>query len=252
MEANNLKEFRVTYNQLDSLLAEKTGFNKRSPFMQRLKEFMKMYPTYQWLQGDIKEIHNLRNLLIHEEQFRNDMVIPTDALIKRIKGIIHVISNPQTALDIATKDIYCCDPECSVLEIVSVMAEKIFSQVPVFEDQENNEGFLGVFSESVVTYLVGKRRNVNEAVISSTLKMKDIIDVIKNPIKDGWDFIPQDMDVFEIQKMFRTKIVKNTELPNARLGVVFITETGKPEEKMLGLITPWDLSKIRPRKIPSK
>jgi hypothetical protein len=44
--------------------------------------------------------------------------------------------------------------------------------------------------------------------------------------------------------MFQTKTFSDAALENSRLGVVFVTKTGRREEKMLGLITAWDLSKI--------
>lgn len=242
----NLKEFRVLYNKLDDLLSQKSDYKEEIAFTQKLKKFIQIYPSYEWLKSEIKQIHDLRNVLVHEEKYQENIAIPTDSLLKRLKGIIKTIQNPQTALDIASTEIYSCEPSDRIIDVIKVMADKLYSVVPVFTNKKESKEFLGVFSESSLMCIVGKKEEVfcKNFSINSGLLIKDILDIIEKPIRESWAFISATYDVLKIQKLFHTQTFENASQPNSRLGVLFVTKNGKKDEEILGLITAWDLSKI--------
>lgn len=65
---------------------------------------------------------------------------------------------------------------------------------------------------------------------------KDFIDIDKNE-NEYYSFVKKNTLLIEIEEMFQKEFKDNK-----RLAVVFITETGKKTEKLLGLITVWDLA----------
>lgn len=247
MNRNNLKKFRILYNNLDELLSEKTQLFKKMSFIQKLNKFIQLYPSFEWLKEEIRLIHDLRNVVIHEEKFKQDIAIPTDAYLKKVEGILTTLENPQTAIDIATKGLYCCDPNDRILDVIKVMVERIYSQVPVVEDKKNGDGFIGVFSETCLLHLlgnVGTKTFTSGLALKDTTKIKDMLELIKKPINESWYFINRDTDVYKIKDMFYSMVFNDAAIPKSRLGVLFVTEHGRKDEKLLGIITSWDLSKI--------
>ncbi|MBN2015812.1 hypothetical protein JW766_03175 [Candidatus Dojkabacteria bacterium] len=246
MDTSNLKQFRILYNRLDEIVSEKTGFPEKGAFRQKLQKFFKKYPSFDSLKSEILQVHDLRNLLIHEEKYMNTIAVPTNAFLERVEQIIDLIQNPQTAKDIASANVFGCDLNDNILGIIKVMAEKVYSQVPVFENKETHEGFIGVFSESCITNLIGTQRSLvrEDYCIKKEAKIKDVLDLVKEPITDAWTFVPEDLDVYKVQQMFHiiSFDLKNKNRP--RLGVLFVTKTGDASEKITGIITAWDLSKI--------
>lgn len=243
---NNIKEFRILYNRLDEILSSKVKELKKMSFVQKLNKYADQYPSYSFLKNEIRLIHDLRNVIIHEEKYREDITIPTDSFLKRINEIIKIIENPQTAIDIASMDIYSCNPDDRIIDVIDVMAEKIYGQVPVFSDKENLKGLIGVFAEACIIALLGRKERGSKKgiLLEESAKIGDILELIKIPINECWDFVPKDLDVYKVQKLFHTKTFKDARLKDARLGVLFVTESGNPSEKVQGIITTWDLSKI--------
>lgn len=247
MPKSNLKKFRILYNKLDELLSTRTHLLKKMSFIQKLNKFMQEYPSYAWLKDEVRLIHDLRNVIIHEEKHRQDIAIPTEAFLKRVEEILTILENPQTALDIASTELFCCDPNDRILEVVQMMVKEIYSQVPVLEDKKSRKGFIGVFSETCLTHLlgsVGSKTFLKGLALNEKAKVGEMLELVKKPINQSWDFTSKDTDVYKIKEMFHTRTFDNAAIPNSRLGSLFVTESGRKDEELLGIITTWDLSKI--------
>ncbi|MBU0976158.1 MAG: CBS domain-containing protein [Patescibacteria group bacterium] len=241
MNTENIKKFRILYNNLDELLSQRIKEPKRLSFVQKINKFVSRFPEYQKIKNDLRLVHDFRNVLVHQETFRGEIAVPTDEYLERVKALVTLIKEPQTALDIASTQIFACCPDDKVLDIVQTMSENIYTFVPVFEDKENLQNFIGVFSERVLLTIIAKSEKLS---IDDSAAVGDILEYVKKPITAGWAFVPLYEASYNIRTMFQTKTFSEAELENSRLGVVFVTETGKREDKMLGLITAWDLSKI--------
>jgi CBS domain-containing protein len=247
MAKENLKKFRVLYNKLDEAIAHKTKTYKRMPFLQKLHKFLDRYPSFQERKNEIKMIHSLRNVIIHEEIYDEEIATPTDSFLKKIRDLIKAIENPQTAIDIATQSIYSCEPADFIIEIVKIMSEKAFSQVPVFKNKDERSGFLGAVSESTITSLVAERGEAKQGVIcmKDSMTISNVLNLIKNPRNQTWEFVPKNIDVLKVQRKFLYKSFNNFSIDKEKLGVLFVTKSGQRNEKIEGLITAWDLSKIK-------
>lgn len=244
MPNTNLKEFRVLYNKLDDIISRGIKLDSRGSFIQKLNKYVKIHPSYDWLRDEIRLIHDLRNVIVHEEKYKQDVAIPTATFLHKIKQIIMTLEQPQTALDIASKNVFHANLDDKLVDIVSVMAKKLYSVVPVFD--ERKRCFTGVFSESVLMQLFSSKLESFEEGYKPTgvETMRDIRVFIEKPVRESWQFISKDTDVYIIQRMFHSMTYENASQKLSRLGVLFVTETGRCSDKLLGIITAWDLSKI--------
>ncbi|MDN4608480.1 hypothetical protein [Sporosarcina highlanderae] len=58
--------------------------------------------------------------------------------------------------------------------------------------------------------------------------------------KESFEFVEKDLSVYEADDYFKRAITRGT-----RLEALLITENAKPEEELIGIITPFDLLKIK-------
>jgi CBS domain-containing protein len=237
---NNRKQFLQQFEILSHLLADRVGISQRSSFTSKFKVFIKKNPSYAPLQDKLKFISDLRNFMVHEDQGK-EYVVPSQALLNMQQSIIKSINNPQKALDIATpgENIFSCRKSDELSRVIKVMNEKNYTHVPVYNPQKK---IIGVFSENALLRWVAwtlTQKNFKPGA----LKVADIMRFLNNPKNDYWEFIPRDMTAFKIREKFYNFSFDEhgDKEKQRRIGVVFVTENGKKDEDVLGLITAWDL-----------
>lgn len=251
MTNENLRKFRVLYNQLDELLSKKAKEYHKTSFILKLKKFVKKYPSFRPLKNDIRLVHDLRNLLIHEEKESSDIAIPTNEYLEKIIALIDAIERPQTAIDIASTEIFACDPNDKILNITKTMSDRVYTQVPVFEDKRNLKGFIGVFSTACLANILATDgvEKTNGILIQNKSAISNVIELIKKPLSESWEFVSTAHDVSKIKRIFNNEKLSPDQTVSSRVGVIFLTDTGNPNEQMRGILTPWDMSKIKAVKI---
>lgn len=232
--------FIKLFNQLEKILECETKKYDYDSFNSKLEEFCRKYPKYNNFKSNLKQINKTRNALIHE-YINTELAIPSNWSIQIIKTVLKNLKNPPTALIIATtQGIYICKPESLISNVIKKMAENTYTHVPVIDKGQ----FMGVFSETSLVVWLGKKAENNGFLLEET-KIKDILQYIKEPINDFWEFIPRNMDVYQIKEKFYQATLEKKGRTFKRLGVLFVTENGKQNEKILGIITAWDLQKIK-------
>jgi len=115
------------------------------------------------------------------------------------------------------------------------MNKYAYTHVPIIEEGR----FVGVFSENTVfSYIV----NSMDCLLAKDAKIRDFSDFI--PIdrheSESFAFVSRDTLVIDIEDMFAKELRQEK-----RLAVVFITDNGDPNEKLLGLVTAWDIAGYR-------
>ena len=116
------------------------------------------------------------------------------------------------------------------------MAEQTLTNVPVYRDKE----ILGILSDN--SYLKWLSTGfADDGFILSETNVGDIaqfLDKLKDDHSDNeYMFIKPSTDVFTIQDMFNSALERGK-----RLSAIFVTNTGKETESLLGIITAWDFS----------
>jgi len=237
-----VSEFIKFFNQLENEMGiltdtkyERDTFN-RTTFLKKLQVLRTEEPKYEHFRSDLEELSELRNVLVYEYKHEADLAVPSDWAINRLKEILNKLKNPQTAYSIASKPVDMCKLDYNLGEVIAKMSEKNFTHVPVVDKDDK---FAGVISESVIVswtadFLKGDKKNLSDT------KVSDIIALIKEPINNYWIFIAMNTDGFKILSLFQEYLENNK-----RLGAIFVTKTGNSTEKIMGIVTAWDLGRIQ-------
>jgi predicted transcriptional regulator len=118
-----------------------------------------------------------------------------------------------------------------MLDVMHMMREKGYSYVPIVE-----HGVVeGVFSEnSLFTYFISE----NKLSLDNHCTIDDLDGCIAlhNHMSERFEFVPRDMPAVDVVEMFSKDM-----MGGKRLAAVFVTQNGKADEKMLGMISSWDV-----------
>ena len=189
---------------------------------------------------DLDLMREIRNILSHNAGPGGEPVVePSDETLRRLDEIIEYVKRPRRAADLGTPadKIYFAHLNDSVVQVMRGMHENGYSHVPITE----RGSAVGVFSvRSLFDYLA---ENGLDAA-NDGLRVCDLRGHTGFEGRRGvrYVFVSAETSVIEVRAMFQ----RYTER-NRRLSAVFVTENGDPGEKLICMLTPWDvLSDQRP------
>ncbi len=181
----------------------------------------------------IKCCAEVRNLCLHENKINGkDIVEPSVHLYNELKKIIDEIENPKKIYEIAVKinDVYSKSMKDNIKEAIEVMKSKKYTHIPII-----NDGVcIGVFSEKTLFDYLAENEIVEVDKNTIFEKIEDYLSFEKS--EGIVRFAKKDMTVEELIKIFKDDFVNGQ-----RLECIFITQNGKDTEKLLGLLTIWDI-----------
>lgn len=176
----------------------------------------------------------IRNTIEHNHSENLDPILSvSDEIYNTIEKLIDLIDNPPKALDsdIIVKNIFAQNIDDNINEAVKVMADKIYTHIPIYNGNE----LVGIFSENVFFNIMLKDKEILLDKNSTFRDIKDYLDISKHT-GEKFIFINSDVTITQVQEYFENYF-NNME----RLAVVYITQNGNKYEKILGMITPWDI-----------
>ena len=189
---------------------------------------------YKKFEKDINLIRKIRNLLSHGEcKIEGKTAIEiNENIIEKLKEIISLLENPPLVTSRYITEMFVVDLEEKLEKLIKVMNEKKISHVPVLDKDKK---LVGVFSENTIFSKLSEDEIIE---IGKEYKVKDYEKYIKleNHSSEYFDFIKRNEELASAQNLFNKSIKKDKKLV-----MLFVTENGKKSEKILGILTPWDL-----------
>lgn len=173
-------------------------------------------------ESDLKVFGDFRNLLVHGNN--SGLAIPSEKTIQLIEKIYQAITNPPKAYDIAQKSVVSFQKSDSLADVLETVREKRYTQFPVYEG--NN--FEGLLTENGVTFWLADKVDEDLFSVKET-KIAEILD--KDEKNNNYKFISRNKNIYEVQNYFN----------NHEIEALFVTDSGKEQQKILGIITSWDI-----------
>lgn len=238
-ETNNAYRFIRAYNELDHFMDLKLNRDSRyNSYYQRIIELSKRDSTFRKHKLILHSFGELRNAIVHDFG-RDNMEIIAEPHLKQVElfeRILREVMDPPKALDtiaVRFKNLYTASMEAPVREVMTNMTREGFSYVPVMEEGR----MIGVFSDETIFQYVRQEGFVD---IRKEFRLKDLALylTVEAHEKETFQFASRKESVADLEER-----LVNTSKGEKRLEVVFLTENGRPEEKLLGMVTVWDLAK---------
>ena len=223
--------------------------NKAGQFLERYREIeewalnnlnvtemkeLEQMPQYKSLGSNLAFCRMLRNMLSHYDWSKagNDMVIVTDQAVRQVNNLYYSL-NPVTLMRLAIRagQIFAPALSDSVLAAVKVMQRNDYSYIPIVD----NHRIIGVFSTKTLMRLVAE--NVT-SIFSESLTFKEIMNFIRlvDEPNAHYGFIDPNTTVEDVSLKFQ-----RSKTRRVRLDVLFITDNGRSDGILQGMITPGDI-----------
>ena len=223
--------------------------NKAAQFLERYREIeewvlnnlnvtemkeLEQMPQYRSIRSNLTFCRLLRNILSHYDWSKagNDMIVVTDQAVRQVNNLYYAL-NPVTLMRLAIRvgQIFAPSPANSVLAAVKVMQRNDYSYIPIVEDHR----IVGVFSTMTIMWIVAE--NVT-SVFSESLTFKDISNftrLVEEP-NAHYGFVNPNVTVEDVSLKFQ-----RSKTRRVRLDMLFITDNGRSDGVLQGMITPGDL-----------
>lgn len=237
VDKSNSDKFLIIYNDLDKHMRECLQVKTGTPNSYLISQMAKNNRSFAKYKEDLLAFSRLRNAIIHNP-FKKDadpIAEPHENIVKLYEDIKNQLTCPPSALStvaVLRRNIYATSMESRVIDVMNIMVKKSFSHVPVLHDDR----IVGIFSESTFFSYVSKNKDVAFSRETLIKDFNDLIDINGN-ISEHYEFVGKGTLLIDVEEMFQGCLKDNK-----RLAVVFITENGKQSERLLGLITVWDLA----------
>ena len=185
--------------------------------------------------GIIWNLYGLRNVFAHADMDKYIADV-NDLAFAEIDKIIGMLDNPPKAIDIFEGDVFIARFNDNMGVVLRKMKDNLYTHIPVYD----NGKFIGILSETTILEWLAENINEGGEAYFAKQKVADVNLRYLHPKTNQCEFIKQSTSIFEIYKMFEDAIYGKN-----RLGAVLITKNGTKDEKPLGIITAWDLPKLK-------
>ncbi len=222
--------FLEMYRELEELLALQYSDNRRytSAIMEYIND--RSNPFYR---EELNTCREIRNLLTHHADVGGKPIVePSDDVIELLERILNYVSHPPLVMACATPfdKVMTTTLDACAFSLMKNMKGRGFSHVPVMD----NGRFFGVFSISLpfayaLEYERGITRNFTVADFGELVH-------IDNHCTERFLFVPKSMTIRQAGRAFEA-----VGSDKKRLAMILITENGKSNEKILGVLTPFDV-----------
>ena len=177
----------------------------------------------------------LRNVIVHNPRLgvmRVPIAEPRDDVINRIKFIHKSITKPKKVNSFHF-EVFGARENDIINDILLKMKSNSFSQFPVFNESSH---VIELINNNTISRWLSSNIEDNGYIAMENVKVKEFIPEIE--FKRNYKFVSSNISLYEAYHMFIDQINKKER----NLDVLFITHSGKENEKLLGLITIEDIA----------
>lgn len=227
---NNAEIYIEKYKELENAVRNAYGLSDGDS----ISFYLRNQDKFRKYRDEIKYCQDVRNFLQHELKIDNEFtVLPGNNMIQFIDMLIDKVKNKPNCSNIAIKmnKVYWQPEDGLVKQTMIKMREQLFTHIPILK----NGRVIGVFDEnSVFNYLAHEEI----AGVDENLRFSDISEYLSLESREMEQFMFASMNT-SVEKI--EDRIENAYRQHRRIGVVFITDNGKPDGKLQGIITPWDI-----------
>ncbi len=221
------------YNKIDSVLNKKGQFESYTTFSQKVKILSGKDSVIRQFKDELLSFAELRNAIVHTPKLDGRVIAePHERTVERLQEIFEKVSNPKKVITEFKAEISGATPDEFINGILEQIDKKSFSQFPVFE----NDQVVELINTNTIARWLSHNLDNDGSILIEAVKVKDLLPHIE--FKENYKFVSKHKNIYEAYDLFIKHIAAN----GRNLDVLFITESGKKTEKLLGWITIADIA----------
>jgi len=229
------ERFLAAYNVIERAMQRRVGDQGSREGFRRLIDHLagSDWTIMRW-KDDLIEFAELRNAIVHERVRPEYLIaVPLEDTVRRIERIASLIDRPPLVYPRFRRDVVVFQANEPARKVLSALRDTGYSQFPVYQGDQ----YLGLITDGGIArwlagWLNGKGRDTG--VDPLDLTVGEVLKSEKNP--DRARFISRNATIYQAEGLF-----EGSSGNKWRLSALLITENGDPKEKLLGIITPFDM-----------
>lgn len=228
MEKNS-DRFITAFNRIDKAIDMELENSKGIGFSKAVRILTKYNAIVRRYKDDLLEFAELRNAIVHNRLDTVQVIAePHDSIVEQIEKIEKEITKPKLVIPQFEKQVHSFQLKDFLSDLLNAIEEQGYSKFPIFHEKE----FKGLVTENGITKWLAK--NKNASIIDTSIE-----EIMPYQKVDNYQFIPKEATVYHAIEEFRDRIGHGS-----RMDALLITESGKPHEELLGIITAFDVMGI--------
>ena len=233
------ERFIMAYNRIDKQLQKRARLDHYVGFSQLVRRVARKDNMFAQFADDLLEFAELRNAIVHEVVEPEQIIAePHASVVERIEQIAEIVERPPLVIPKFQREVYVVCSEDSILDVLALAREHGYTQFPVYDADDQFRGLLT--DRCIARWLTFELEKVMLNVIED-IAVADVM-VYDKTGGDNVSFLPQNATVFDAYSEFEHHMVYDYP----RLEAILITTNGRKNEKLLGIITPWDIFRLHP------
>ncbi|APT92435.1 hypothetical protein CPHO_05550 [Corynebacterium phocae] len=233
MTEHRARPFLVAFNDIEGFLREALHADAKDGFTWMAKQARRQGLVSGAQEDMLKDFAYLRNAISHGEYYGNQPIAePAQQVVEDIQSLRDLLLNPPVALSVLKpQHVALLEPGSPISEALEVIAEKDYSQLPVYS--------AGKFQQLLTTHVIAKWV-ASEARGDGTLESTTVGEVLKYARPPARTvFLPRQASALELIEAL--SVVSDD---GSRAFAAIITEAGHRDQKPLRIVTAADLSEL--------
>jgi len=228
----NSDRFLVAFNAIEHALKEHSEDDSYVPFSRQIQIAKKTNAVIRRYYDDLKEFSELRNAIVHNTIDLNYAIAePHLSVVEQIEYIEQEIKKPQKVIPLFARNVTSFSSHDTLKEILLAINKFSYSKFPIYD----NDRFLGLLTKKGIVNWLAKNASQLEAISFSSTLIKEVL--LHEEKQKNYQFIHKKRTIYDIKEIFKS--INPEDSP--RIDALLITEHGRADEQLLGIITPWDL-----------
>lgn len=227
------ERFIVAFNKIEKYFNQQLDDTSYVPFFRAVLRLRKKDAIVNRYHNDLLEYSELRNAIVHERTEVNYTIAdPHIEIVEAIEKIAAEMTAPKRVIPTFAKTLKVVQADLTVKTLLSVIRETKFTQFPVYQGKQ----LIGLVTDKSILDWIAHHVNDDFTKLLKTPIIKLIDD---NGSELNYRFIPRSMDIYQAEELLLDMFKKHEGI-----AALLITEDGRPNQKLLGMVTPKDLIRV--------
>ncbi|MBI4298025.1 MAG: CBS domain-containing protein [Chloroflexi bacterium] len=226
----NSERFLGAFNRIDKHLRKVLNVDREIPFMRMVREASESNHLVLRVRDALADLSELRNAIIHDSTDGHVIAEPNNQVIEEIERVLTFLVDAPKIIPMFQRKVVilsATDPVTTALEYVNRYA---FSQFPVYSGRD----FCALLTTNAIVHWLA---NCHAGGVHLDVPVEKVLPFAEDT--DNCVFMSRNKTPFDV-----VSIVRSYEKKGKKLGAILITQDGRKDEQLLGIITMWDLPEV--------
>lgn len=229
----NSQRFISLFKKLEMLAAKESNSSRETAFSKMLATLTKKNNIFSFYKEELQQYAKLRNAIVHESVSDDQAIAePHDEVVRKFEEIVSKIENPPKVIPIFQVKIETVTLNEPIYNALDRMYKGNYSQLPVL----NNGKFFDLLTTDCIARWVAAIQDKEKLIIEDTKKSTVTAILEHKEFEINYRFISRNTTIVKAIQIFQ-----EVETKQNFIDALLITQDGKKEQKLIGIITHYDL-----------